>query len=230
MTKILSALAIVLLTFAAQAKDIRLTTGNTVNFRGPVTMESVTEVQLKLIKAVKDRGSAKYPIYLVMDSPGGSIYAGESFIELAKTFKNVHTITLFAASMGSAIVEALPGKRYITSSGIMMFHRAAGTFKGQFEDGEVESSLRFWKRFVRRMEVRNADRLGIALEVYKARVVNEWWESGSDAVYFNMADEVVNVTCSQKLIDKEETGNVRGFFGLDKAVFSACPLLQNPLP
>ena len=228
--RILACLLLVLFCATSQARVVNLTTANTVNFRGPVDWESITAVQMRLIKAIKDRGKAKYPIYLVVDSPGGSIAAGESFIEFARTLPNIQTISLFAASMGSAIVEALPGKRLITPSGIMMFHRAKGTFRGQFEEGEVEAQLKFWQMMVRSMEQRNATRMNMKLEQYKARVKDEWWSRGWNAYNDNMVDEVVTIKCSSALIDKTETGVVRSLFGPSTAVFSACPLIQNPLP
>jgi ATP-dependent protease ClpP protease subunit len=184
---------------------------------------------MKLIEAVKDRGKKKYSIYLVMDTPGGSIAAGESFIEFAKTLPNIHTISLFAASMGSAIVEALPGNRLITASGIMMFHRAKGNFRGQFETGEVEAQLKFWQQMVRSMEARNAKRMNMSLADYKDKVRNEWWSRGGNAVIDGMVDEVVTVKCSQVLIDKREVGFTKGLFGASSAVFSGCPLIQNPI-
>jgi ATP-dependent protease ClpP protease subunit len=110
----------------ANAKTIQLNTTNTVNFRGPVEWDSVTKVKMELYKKLKERGKKHYPIYIVLDSPGGSIAAGEAFIEFAKMYSNVHTISIFSASMASAIVEALPGKRYVLSTGVFMFHRARG--------------------------------------------------------------------------------------------------------
>lgn len=228
--KIIASILFVLFCVSAQAKVIKLTTHNTVNFRGPVTFKSVTKAKLELYEQLKKRGSKKYPIYIAIDSPGGMIAAGESFIEFAKVYRNIHTISLFAASMASAIVEALPGKRYVTSSGVLMFHRARGQFKGQFEDGEVEESLRFIKKYVRNMENRSAKRMKMSLADYKARVVNEWWEFGQSAVDANMVDEVVTLHCTRELIDKKEVSARSGFFVSYNAVFSGCPLFQNPLP
>jgi len=220
-------LAIMLLCGVVFAKNIELTPDNMVVFRNEVSDESVSKAQLDLAKKVANRGTKSYTIYLVLDTPGGSISSGLNFIEFAKTVPNLETITLFAASMGSAIVEALPGKRNIIDSGILMFHRAAGGVEGQFEDGELESRLAFYKKWVRNMETVNANRLNITLDAYKAKVKDEYWVSGKDAVTDKAADEVVNIVCSDSLLNTSitETFVFMGMFQIE-VKFNACPLIK----
>lgn len=139
MSRILIALLSLIVTSQVYAtpRTVLLRTDNTVYLQGEVSSRSMTDIQNNLLDLVllRQKSGKSYPIYLVLDSPGGSIVAGEDFIQFAKTLKNVETITFFAASMASAIVEALPGNRLVVESGTMMFHRAAGGFQGQFENG-----------------------------------------------------------------------------------------------
>lgn len=214
----------------AQARALVLTTQNTVTYRGPVNGESATTAMLQLQAAVKARGKATYPIYLVLDSPGGSIMAGSMFIDFVRLLPNVHTVTMFSASMAAGIVEALPGKRYITKNGILMFHRARGGFEGQFNEGELESQLRLWKAIVTAMEQVNADRCSMPLSEYKDKVVNEWWMYGQEAVDQKAADEAVDLVCTQELLNSRSTLVIDGIFGSFKLSFSGCPLIRVPLP
>jgi len=69
-------------------KQIVLHTANTVNFRGAVTADSVTAIQLKIDRQAKRLHRSK-PLYLVINSPGGSIDAGEQLIEFLKGYPNV---------------------------------------------------------------------------------------------------------------------------------------------
>lgn len=228
MKKMLLALALALPSFAG-AESIILTPANTVNFRGEVNDSSAQAAQTKLMELNRKRGAAKYPIYLVLDSPGGSISAGNDFIDYARTIRDVKTVTLFAASMASAIAEALPGERLITETGTMMFHRASVGLQGQISEGEVESRLAYIKSIVGVLEKRNADRLKIPLADYKARVVNEWWEIGSGAVSANMADRVVSLNCAQSLIDAREESFAQVFIFITKVTYSGCPLFRSPI-
>lgn len=213
----------------ANAQDIQLDPNNTIVFRGEVSADSVNAAILKLIELIElnvKRGKANYPLYLVLDSPGGSISDGLDFIDYAKSVPNLKTVTLFAASMASAIVEALPGERLVTDTGILMFHRAAGTFSGQFETGELESRLEIAKTVVRHMESTNADRIGISLKKYKSKVVSEWWIFGKFNIYQKTADRVVNVVCSQELIDSRIATVEQGFFSSSRVTYSGCPLIK----
>lgn len=219
----------------AQAKttpneQVHLNSRNTVTFRGVVDESSTIQVQLDLVRKVKARGAQGYPIYLVLDTPGGDVSAGLQFIEVAKTIENLKTITIFAASMGSAIAEGIPGNRLITNNGVLMFHRAAGRVGGQFEVGEMETRLNDAKLMVRNMEQTNADRIGITLADYKARVVNEWWLQAKEALSIHAADKVVDIVCSIELIDSRTTATVESIFGSSTLDYSGCPTFRYPVP
>lgn len=229
--KILVTLFSLLLACTVQAATpVNLTAQNTVLIRGEIDELSVSKAQLALIDRIKQRGKANYPIYLVLDSPGGSIMAGLTFIDFAKTLYNVRTVSIFAASMASGIVEAIPGRRLVTEGGILMFHRAKGGFEGQFEEGELESELALWKTVVRSMEQKSADRVGLSLSAYKDKVRNEWWIYGSDNVVQKTADEIVSLTCSQELMDQREIIVEQVFIFQVKQEFSGCPLFRTPMP
>lgn len=220
--------ALMLMCGIASAEPVKLGTANTVTIRGEISSESMIEAAKKLVHLDSIRGNRGYPIYLVFDSPGGDIVAGEEFIEIAKTLENVQTITVFAASMASAIVEAMPGRRLVLSSGILMFHRAAGQVSGQFETGEMESRLDFYKRFVRRMEQRNADRMSLSLKKYKSQVKDELWLTSGDAINKGAADEIVSLQCSQKLMDEKQTIVQDLMIYQVKLDYSGCPLFRTP--
>jgi ATP-dependent protease ClpP protease subunit len=222
----LTALLFSIITYA-QSLHINLNQTNTVTIRNEINDEVVTKAAKELSSLVSKRGNKTYKIYLVLDTPGGSIDSGLNFIEFAKTIPNVETLTVFAASMGSAIVEALPGKRNILSTGILMFHRARGGVQGQFENGELETRLDLHKRLVRNMEQINASRMSMSLDLYKIAVKDELWILGSEAIRSKAADSVVTVSCSQELIseNKTETFIIGGLFAV-RVDFSACPILR----
>jgi len=225
---ILSIIAALQTADAAQKEIILLGTANTVTFRGEVNLGTVLEAQEQLIKLAINRGRAEYPIYLVIDSPGGSITDGLDFIRFAGAIRDIKTVTIFAASMASAIVEALPGERLMVENSALMFHRARGGVDGQFEDGELESRLIMIKRMVRRMEQVNADRLKLSLKDYKEKVKDELWMDENEALEQNGADRIVVLTCTPALINQSTivSENIAGLFTINFK-FSACPLMRS---
>lgn len=226
MSYILSILLVVCSLQIANAKSngVVLKTFNTCTLDNAVDYETIKSLKDCLTDKVALRASKKYPIYLVVDSPGGSVYEGMRFIQFAKSIPNLKTVTIFAASMAAGIVQMLPGERIITEEGVMMFHRASGSFRGQFSDGEIESRLRLWKQIVGRMEQRQADRIGISLEKYKKLRKDEWWVYSESNVEQNTADRLSVVSCSPALSKKKVKKTTYSFFGVSTEKVSACPL------
>lgn len=222
-----------LFSLAIAHQKILLTPKNTVVINTDINNTSVAAAQMELAQLVIKRASSfsNYPIYLVLDSPGGSITDGEAFIQFAKHIPNLHTISVFSASMASAIVQALPGNRYVTLNGTLMFHRARGGVQGQFETGELESRLTYYKQIVRGMEQRNANRMKVSLANYKALVLNEWWAYGKDALTQRMADDTADIVCSAELVTtkKVQSINIMGMFTVT-VEYSGCPLIGSFAP
>ena len=216
-------------TAAQAAEKIVLTTANTVTLRGEVTEESVVQTQTAVADLVRTRGVAQYPIYLVLDTPGGSVDAGENLIQFLKVTPNISTISIFAASMGAAIVEGNPGERLVTENGMIMFHRAAGAWQGQFNEGEVESRLAMAKAMITALETRNAARLQMTLPDYKAAVKDELWIYGADNITKHAADRQVDIVCSPALLEKQDTILESLLFFSAKSTYSRCPLIRGPI-
>lgn len=226
----LAALLTILLPTAAKASEkIVLNSANTVVFRGVVDGTSTTLAQLQLVKQVVKRGFKNYPIYLVLDSPGGSIDAGYMFVQFAKHIPNLHTISIFAASMASAIAEELPGKRYVTENGTMMFHKAYAGLEGTVETGNLETRLYYVKKQVLTLENANASRMRMTLSDYKSLIANELWLDGPDSVTYRAADQMVDIVCTVELIAQTRQVNIMSLFGAASFQFSACPLFRVPL-
>lgn len=215
---------------AVQNERVQINSNNSVNLRGEINASSTQNAQFDLTTLVMIRGDRTYPIYLVVDSPGGEVDSGIQFIEFAKTIDNLRTITIFGASMAADIVEALPGSRLITQNGELMFHRARGGFQGQFEMGEVESRLAAAQKEVLALEEQNARRMGISVLEYKAKAHDELWLNTPDAIKSRAADKAVDIVCSAELVLRRDTQVMETMFGSVELVYSGCPTFRYPLP
>lgn len=218
------------LPLTARANEpVILNSANTVVLRGEISGESVTTAQISLAKLALKRGAKNYPIYLVLDSPGGSIEAGFMFIQFTKMIRNLQTISIFSASMASAIVEAVPGRRLVTENGTLMFHQAYAGAEGTVEVGSLESRVYYIKRRVQQLEKINSDRMKMDLEYYKSLVSREMWLDADDSIKANAADTVVDIMCTPELIASTTQLTYASIFGQTVFQFSNCPLFRVPL-
>ena len=96
----------------------------------PATVAGVMEEALRKDSELEEGK----PIYLVLYSPCGSIVAGRELINFLKGLgRDVHTISLFATSMGFHTAQSL-GKRYSLPNGTLMTHKARGGLVESFLD------------------------------------------------------------------------------------------------
>lgn len=216
------------ITFADMSiKEVVLSESNTVVFRSEVNATSVGRAQHELLKKSAKLPSRE-PIYLVLDTPGGDIVSGNQLIDTAKGLgRPVHTITIFAASMGFNFVQRL-SNRYILPSGTLMAHRArVSGIEGQVP-GEAITSLASVLKVVTRMEEQNAGRLGITFDDYTKLVKDEYWVDGEDSLRQGAADNLAAIKC-----DKSLQGETRETFytmwGPITVVWDKCPAVTSPI-
>lgn len=210
--------------FSKNPSTLVLSDDTTVVLRLPVMDDTAVAVQKELMRKAKNGK----PLFLVLNSPGGSINAGKAIIETAKGLGvPVHTISMFSASM-SFIISQYLGTRYVLSSSTLMSHRASvDGLSGQVPGSLVTRAVALYSE-INEIDMHIASRASMNVGDYQSEAANEIWVTGRQAVQRKFADELVNVRC-----DKTMEGNTApvtlnlGFISLE-VVFSKCPLLTAP--
>jgi ATP-dependent Clp protease protease subunit len=217
-----------LLSSVCFAKDITLSSKNSVTLQGPVTASSVGEVMHQLA-ALAQEGEANDPIYLVLNTPGGSVMAGVDLINYMNTLRRpVHSVAMTAISMGFHILQNSP-IRYVTELGTIMSHRANGATAGDIPQ-QVDSRLNYIKSLLAKMDEKVISRTSgkHTKESYTELIRDEYWAVGDNAIKDGFADEVANIKCDESLkgtVDRQ----VQILFFVINVKLSKCPLITQPI-
>jgi len=167
--------------------QVKASTSNVIYFDDTVTEETVDTAIAMLRKAAKHNKT----VYLVLNSPGGSVFDGVRLISYMEANGNVITVCAqLCASMAAHIHQA--GKeRLMLSSGILMFHPASGGVQGQIE--QMMSRLIMFKTQVDRLDAKIAKRSGIDYNEFKQRLAFEYWVLSPDAVQEHLAEGIISL-------------------------------------
>jgi ATP-dependent Clp protease, protease subunit len=225
------AMLMVFMSLSLRAETVQLNESNTVYLKDVVYSESVTQAMAELAK----RESNEEPvIYLVLDTPGGSVFAGLNLIHYLKGYKKpVKTITTFAASMGFQIAQGNPGDRLIVDTGVLMSHPMSGGMGGEIGEGlSLDNRIGYIKEVVKTMDAAVVARTkGKAdLASYQKAYDNELWTTGQQAVDKGYADAVTQLSCSPELTASVDHVNIREWIGGPFAIeieyeTSKCPMM-----
>lgn len=218
-------------------QTITLTSENTLVLNSEVNGDSVGALIVKARELDAAMGdnlvTANKPLYLYLNTPGGSVQSGLELIEAFKGLKRpVHTVTAFAASMGFQIVENL-SNRYILESGIMMSHRAAGEFAGSFggtTPSQLDQRIRIFTQITKEMDEQTVKRTNgkQTLESYQKSYNSELWMTGKESIDRGYSDSMVLVKCDKSLAGTT-THHVE-FLGADISYdLDNCPINTAPL-
>lgn len=203
---------------------ITLNKRNTLVLRGVVTDQSVAKLQIEMLEMSAKLKPAD-TIYLVMDTPGGSVSAGLQLIDFAKALpQKVKTITLFAASMGFQIVQNLD-ERLILPSSTLMSHRASLSGASGEIPGELLVRIKAIMRRLNRMDKIASSRMGISVKKYQRLIADELWLDGQDAISMNAADRLILAKCDSSFQGEVQV-ELGSFLGIPvTGTMSNCPLI-----
>ncbi|HEX5727436.1 MAG TPA: ATP-dependent Clp endopeptidase proteolytic subunit ClpP [Longimicrobiaceae bacterium] len=151
-------------------------------------------------------------IYLYINSPGGSVYAGMAIYDTMKYLTcDVNTYCMgIAASMGSFLLAAgTKGKRYALPNSRIMLHQPSGGSQGTAADIEIQAREILFIR--ERMNQIYADMTGQTVEKVTEDLDRDRFMSPTEAKDYGLIDQVI--TARGQVMEVEhavpETGTSR---------------------
>lgn len=132
------------------------------------------------------------PIYLYINSPGGSVHSGEVLINVMKHIKApVYTICVgMAASMGAVILSCgEKGHRYCMPYSDVMLHQVSSGTSGNIQDQRV--SLQYSENLNRRLMTVLAENCGKSYKQILKDTTRDLWLSPEEAVAYGVVDHIL---------------------------------------
>ncbi|MEC4807257.1 MAG: ATP-dependent Clp protease proteolytic subunit [Jaaginema sp. PMC 1079.18] len=134
------------------------------------------------------------PIYLYINSPGGSVTAGMAIYDTMQHIKSeVVTICVgLAASMGAFLLTAgTKGKRLALPHSRIMIHQPLGGIQGRRQASDIEIEAREILRIKNQLNGIMAQRTGQTIEKIEKDTDRDYFMSAEEAVAYGLIDKVI---------------------------------------
>ena len=152
---------------------------------------------LVLIKAINEHQNSK-ELFLLLDSPGGSVFAGLTIITAMEASKvPINTVVTGLCASMCAMIHQHGVKRLMFDRATLMFHPASGGLGGTLE--QMETRVNYISNVVKKMNERVAERSGLTFDEFKKMYLVEKWIDARDAVRDKFADGLVYIPMQIKI-------------------------------
>jgi ATP-dependent Clp protease protease subunit len=168
--------------------SLDLSNGRIVYLFGEINEQSGPEAVHDILKL----GDSTKPMYILINSPGGSVLSGASIISAMEAAKGpVVTVCVQLCASMAAMIHQYGTSRTMLNRAFLMFHPATGGVEGEVD--KSFSRLGTIKRYIGKMEENAASRSHMDYKEYKYRSGIEMWLDSEDALETKFADKIVYV-------------------------------------
>ncbi|NEQ33176.1 MAG: ATP-dependent Clp protease proteolytic subunit [Leptolyngbya sp. SIO4C5] len=151
-----------------------------------------------------DSDDPSKPIYLYINSPGGSVTAGMAIYDTMQYIKSeVITICVgLAASMGAFLLAAgTKGKRLALPHARIMIHQPmGGTGQQRMQATDIAIEAREILRVKRELNEMLGDRTGKSIEQIEKDTDRDYFMSAAEAMEYGLIDRVIEEKSEEKAV------------------------------
>jgi ATP-dependent Clp protease protease subunit len=177
-----------------KVSDLKIDSKQVILLTGPIGMPSLFSgaSNLDIPSRILALSKNHKPIYLLIDSPGGSVMDGAMIISAMQgAGVPVYTVcTKLCASM-AFIIHQYGTKRFMIDRAVLMAHPASAGVEGTIE--QMHSRLAFLERFTGKLNAGISKRAGITSEQFKSQYLVEQWLDAEDSTASHFNDSIVTL-------------------------------------
>lgn len=185
-------------------KNVRIDLKRTLFLNGLIGRENQENI-VKLIQKISELGSIKSdkPIYLIIDSPGGSVGLGSMIVEAIEASNApVYTICHTMCASMAAVIHSYGHRRYMFDRSVLMFHNATTEVKGDLN--KIISLLNSIQKMLIRFDKDISRKLNLSLEEFVFKYQNELWIHPEDVVNTDYLHGIIFINNLPLIKDKSE--------------------------
>lgn len=165
-----------------------------------------------IAQKIREMDDGKTPIYLVINSPGGSVIGGAQIITAMQESKSkIYTVCIEMCASMAFMIHQYGEKRYMLDRSIIMSHQASTGVDGEME--KIYSILKLLSKYLVDLDAPIARRAGLTPEQYKSLVSNQLWLDAGEATARNFNDAIVILRAPTRLF-KPKNASPFGLFGI----------------
>ena len=171
---------------------------NHIYFHSEVDRDSIFDL-IMLIKEAEEESvltSLKLnvediPIYIHINSYGGSIFAAFGAIDVIKACKvPVHTIIEGATASAGTLISVVGKKRYIRPSGYMLIHQLSSSCWGKMS--EIEDEFKNLQELMEKIKEIYKDHADIPKKELNELLKHDLWLNSEKSLKYGLVDEIWN--------------------------------------
>ena len=166
---------------------------------GEVTEELAEKVVTKLL--VLEADSATKPIYVYIDSPGGSVYSGFAIFDMIRFIKApVKTIGMGLVASAAAIIllSAKKTNRFALPNSHYLIHQPLSEMKGVATDLEIHAKE--IERIKAKINLLISNETGKTMEQIFQDTERDYWLNSEEACNYGLVSKII--TTRKELIAK----------------------------
>lgn len=145
----------------------------------------------QLANQINDLRPSTKPLYLLIDSPGGSVLQGSKLVSAIESSRRpIYTVCQSLCASMAAIIHQYGVKRYMINRSILMFHEASSSAEGYVP--HMLSELTMTNKLNHKMDTYIAKRSGQSPELFILKVgANNIWSDSDDSLKDHYSDGTI---------------------------------------
>jgi ATP-dependent Clp protease protease subunit len=182
--------------------DSIVMTNRVIDYTGPVRWFMIKKAQADYKRLAQQSDE---PIWIKINSPGGSVAAGLVLIDTFKAGKApIYCLVESRAYSMAAITLLFCDKKYALPHATIMLHEASYGTIG--DDMSNRSRMKFTTGYLDRLHRDLAKRLNMSHDAYRKKIRNAWWLLADEAKKSGVVDGVVrNITYKDLAVARTTT-------------------------